>query len=271
MKVNRCLSILDDYKTIREIYKKFILGDIDKEDIDEELSYFQRVMKNRIEDAPSFGPYKLMIGNYYDIQVEEEINELKEKLSQARGVEQTDTIKGQLFQAKKELNAYNLPKAARPYTFTRDESSILNKYWRERYAVEEGMWSKYTIKSCLKYLFSNYPELSNDLCFLFIDDNKDEEGEVIFDQQELIAQGYPNYSESFLNGNIIMDIIESLDTFFEGEMNTWIRMLQVFENRGFSESEKNKLIQKFLNMIGFLDGFYIGLELASLRYFGGIE
>jgi hypothetical protein len=271
MKVNRCLNILENYKNIREQYKKYILGDINKVDIDDELDYFDRVMKKRIEDVPRFGPYKLMIGNYYDIEVEEEINELKEKLSQARGVEQIDTIKHQLFQAIKELNTYNLPNAARPYTFTREESSELEKYWRERYGLGEGMWSKYTIKTCLKLLFSRYPDLANDLCFLFIDDNKDEDGEDIFDQQELIAQGYPNNSESFLNGNIIMDIIEALDIFFEGDRDTWSRMLQVFDNRGFSESEKNTLIQKFLNMIGFLDGLYIGLELASLQYFGGIE
>ena len=46
-------------------------------------------------------------------------------------------------------------------------------------------------------------------------------------------------------------------------METWNRMLQVFENRGLPEDEKNILKQKFLNMIGFLDGLYIEYELNT--------
>ena len=43
IKVNRCLSVLEDYKVIREEYNQFIL---DRIDWDEPLSYFRRVMKN---------------------------------------------------------------------------------------------------------------------------------------------------------------------------------------------------------------------------------
>ena len=89
--------MLEDYKVIREEYNQFIL---DRIDWDEPLSYFHRV-KKRIETPPPFGPYKLMIGNYYDTEVENEIKELEEDLSNATGVEQRDSIQEQLFQAKK--------------------------------------------------------------------------------------------------------------------------------------------------------------------------
>jgi len=55
-----------------------------------------------------------------------------------------------------------------------------------------------------------------------------------------------------------------LDLFFEGDMNTWNRMLQVFENKGYPEEEKNFLKQIFLNIIGFLDGLYIKHALNNL-------
>ena len=126
----------------------------------------------------------------------------------------------------------------------------------------EGIWCKYTIKACLDFLFGGYPEIFKDLCLLFKDDNKDEDGDEIFTQEELNQQGYPN-SQSFLDGVMIHDIEDSLDIFFKGDMETWNRMLQVFENRGLPEDEKNILKQKFLNMIGFLDGLYIEYELNT--------
>ena len=95
IKVNRYLSVLDDYKIIREEYKQFIL---DRIDFDEPLSYFRRVMKKRIRHPPPFGPYKLMIGNYYDTEVENEIKELEE-IYQMRQVLNKD-IQEQLFEAK---------------------------------------------------------------------------------------------------------------------------------------------------------------------------
>ena len=58
--------------------------------------------------------------------------------------------------------------------------------------------------------------------------------------------------------------VTKLDTFFKVDMVTWVQMLQVFENKGFPEDEKNILKQKFLNMIGFLDGLYIERALDNI-------
>ena len=256
IKVNRCLSVLEDYKVIREEYKQFIL---DRNDWDEPLSYFHRVMKKRIEYPPPFGPYKLMIGNYYDTEVENEIKELEEDLSNATGVEQRDSIQEQLFRAKKELKAYYLPKAGRPYVFTESEAKTLEKIYNEKDTQVTG-WAKYTIKNCLEFLFGEYPELFEDLCMLFKDDNLDEDGDEIFSREELLENGYPNGS-NFLDGVMIHEIDDSLDIFFKGDMETWNRMLQVFENKDLPK--KNILKQKFLNMIGFLDGLYIEKELNT--------
>ena len=206
-----------------------------------------------------------MIGDYYDKEVELEIKELKDDLSKTTGVEERNGIQGQLFQANKELKAYYLPDAARPHVFTESELKGLEKMFNERMDVREGGWSKYTMKSCLDFLFSGYPELFRDLCLLFIDDNIDEDdGEEIFTRDELIEHGYPD-GVSFLNGNIIHDIDDALDIFFNVDMVTWVQMLQVFENKGFPEDEKNILKQKFLNMIGFLDGLYIEKGLNNLE------
>ena len=259
IKVNRCLSVLDDYKLVRNDYKSFILDNYDFGDAG--LSYFHRIMKKRMETSRRFGPYQLMIGDYYDIELEEEIKELEEELSKARGVEQRDHIQEQLFQSNKELKAYNLPKAARPYVFTEDEAITLEKIFKERNTQMVG-WAKYTMKACLDFIFGGYPEIFKELCLLFKDDNIDEDGDEIFQHSELLENGYPNGS-NFLNGVMIYEIDEALDIFFKGDMQTWSRMLQVFENKGLPEDEKNIEKQKFLNMIGFLDGLYIENDLNS--------
>ena len=266
IKVNRCLSVLDDYKIIREDYKALITDNYDLDYAATGLSYFHLTMKKRIEYPPPFGPYKLMIGDYDDEEVDIEIRELNDELSNAKGVEERDRIQEQLFQANKEKIVYKLPKAARPYVFTSDEEDVLKKLFNEKDDVPGGQvhtWSKYTMKSVFNYFFGNFPELFQDLCLLFMDDNLDEDGDEIFTRDELIQNGYPD-GESFINGVIIMDINEALDLFFEGDMNTWNRMLQVFENKGYPEEEKNFLKQIFLNIIGFLDGLYIKHALNNL-------
>jgi hypothetical protein len=266
MKVKRCLSVLKDYKLIRVVYKGLIDDNYELDYTAPGLSYFHREMKRRIQYPPPFGPYKLMIGDYDDEEVELEIKELKDDLSKTKDIEDRDIIQGQLFQANREKIAYKLPKAGQPYVFTDSELKGLEKIFNEKDDIEdENVWSKYTIKSCFHYLFGKYPELFQELCLLFIDENIDSDGEEIFTQEELIPRGYPNASESFLNGNIIMDIGEALDLFFEVDMVTWVQMLQVFENKGFPEDEKNILKQKFLNMIGFLDGLYIEKDLNNLE------
>ena len=121
----------------------------------------------------------------------------------------------------------------------------------------------------MNYLFGDYPDLFQDLCLLFIDDNLDSDGDQIFTNEELMVQpGYPE-GESFFNGHMIHEISEALDLFFIGSVaecvDRWKIMLNVFENKGFSEIKKNILKQMFLNMIGFLDGLYIEEELNGYQ------
>jgi len=254
MKTNRCLSVLDEYLLVRKSYKSVITDD----PYEDELSYFHRLLKAKFKSSP-FGIYKIMIGDYKDQELEGEIQETRDKLKSAVDPTVKGFLKNDLFYSLKEKNTNYLPKAARPYELTENEKTMLEKMFREQHVVEQdtGQWAKYTIKSCLEFLFGSYPGVFDDLCMLFIDDELDEDGDPIFTEEELrVKPGYPD-GPDFYKGNIMYDINEGLDAFFSVSSKTWNEMLYAFDNANVSQLDKQRLKQKFLVMLGFLDALYL--------------